>query len=75
MFNTFKANLKHAIRNKESVSIGGGIFDTKELKEILECLNATTKVWNADGYEALCQQIETLQNEVTRLKGLNNHVK
>lgn len=29
------ANIKHAIHNKESVSIGGGVFDHKELADFL----------------------------------------
>jgi hypothetical protein len=35
---TLTANVKHAIRNQETVSIGGGEFETKDLKVLLEIL-------------------------------------
>lgn len=35
---TFIANLKHAIRNRETVIIGGGEFTPEELKEILNSI-------------------------------------
>lgn len=34
----FIANLKHAIRNRETVSIGGGEFSTDELKAVADAL-------------------------------------
>lgn len=37
---TFIANLKHAIRNRETVIIGGGEFTPEELKEILNSIEA-----------------------------------
>lgn len=40
--NTFIANLKYAIRNRETVSVGGGEFSTEELKEVLATLEAAT---------------------------------
>ena len=35
---TLTANVKHAIRNKETVSIGGGAFSPKDLRVLLEIL-------------------------------------
>lgn len=35
---TLTANVKQAIRNRETVSIGGGEFETKDLKVLLEIL-------------------------------------
>ena len=32
---TFLANVRYAIRNKQSAEIGGGIFTWKELEEIV----------------------------------------
>lgn len=37
---TFIANLKHAIRNREPVSIGGGYFSHDELKSLVSELEA-----------------------------------
>lgn len=37
---TFLANLKHAIRNKQSVEIGGGIFNTQELTEVYKTIQS-----------------------------------
>ena len=42
----FIANLKHAVRNRETVMIGGGEFSPEELKEVaaaLETLQAKTE--------------------------------
>jgi hypothetical protein len=35
MLNTFLANIKEAIWNNQTVSIGGGTFTAEELKKIL----------------------------------------
>lgn len=35
---TFIANLKHAIRNRETVCLGGGVFHPEELKVVLAAL-------------------------------------
>jgi hypothetical protein len=35
---TLKANVKHAVRNHETVSIGGGQFEAEDLKVLLEIL-------------------------------------
>lgn len=35
---TFIANLKHAIRNRETVTIGGGEFTPQELQEVVKKL-------------------------------------
>jgi len=32
----FIANLKRAVRNKETLTVGGGTFDHEELREILD---------------------------------------
>lgn len=32
---TFLANLKYAVRNRESVTIGGGVFNWRELELII----------------------------------------
>ena len=37
---TFIANLKYAIRNNESVFMGGGEFNKQELQEVLSALEA-----------------------------------
>ena len=37
---TFMANLKHAIANRETVSIGGGDFTPDELKAVLAQIDA-----------------------------------
>lgn len=36
----FSSNLRHAIRNRESVEVGGGIFTGDELKAVLGALEA-----------------------------------
>ena len=33
---TFIANMKHAIRNHESVTIGGGTFESNELAAVID---------------------------------------
>lgn len=38
---TFIANLKHAIRNRETVCLGGGVFHPEELKVVLAALEGT----------------------------------
>lgn len=38
MLDTFLANLKKAIRDNETVTIGGGIFTPDELREILRAI-------------------------------------
>lgn len=40
---TFCANLKRAIRDHESVKIGGGTFSPDELREVLEYLKGKAK--------------------------------
>jgi hypothetical protein len=35
---TLTANVKHAVRNHETVSIGGGQFEAEDLKVLLEIL-------------------------------------
>lgn len=49
----FEANLRHAARNHEKVSIGGGVFSDQELVEAADALHAErtmrevlTNVWN-----------------------------
>lgn len=37
---TFLANLKHAVRNKETVTIGGGEFTPKELEPVVNALES-----------------------------------
>lgn len=52
----FLANLKHAIRNRETVTIGGGAFSPDELKEVvaaLESLQAKT-----EALEEIAQMME-----------------
>lgn len=34
----FIANLKHAIRNREAVTIGGGVFTPQELQDVVKKL-------------------------------------
>jgi len=51
---TFIANLKHAIRNKETVRIGGGDFSANELKDAVAALEA------AQARAAALQEIVTL---------------
>lgn len=51
---TFLANLKHAIRNKETVRIGGGDFSANELKDAVAALEA------AQARAAALQEIVTL---------------
>jgi hypothetical protein len=38
MLDTFLANLKKAIRDNETVTIGGGVFTPDELREILKAI-------------------------------------
>jgi len=51
---TILANLKHAIRNKETVTIGGGDFSAKDLKEVVTALEAS------QAQAAALQEIVTL---------------
>ena len=37
------ANIKYAIRNKENVNIGGGIFTPAELQKIVDLYNQSLK--------------------------------
>ncbi len=48
MLNTFKANLKHSIRNHESVEIGGGTFNPEETKYLLMFLEELER-YNSHG--------------------------
>ena len=41
---TFRSNLAHAVWNKEDVQLGGGIFDHKELKVVLEFLETAMTI-------------------------------
>lgn len=36
---TLIANIKYAIRNRETVSIGGGLFDATELQTLVDLYN------------------------------------
>lgn len=51
---TFIANLKHAVRNKETVSIGGGEFSHTELKAVAAKLEA------AQAAQAALQEISKM---------------
>ena len=42
----FIANLRHAIRNRETVIIGGGEFTHEELKEILGNIEELRQSYN-----------------------------
>jgi hypothetical protein len=33
---TFISNMKHAVRNRESVTIGGGTFESSELAAVID---------------------------------------
>lgn len=45
---TFIANLKGAIRNRETVTIDGGEFNTEELQEVLTALREYEKILKAN---------------------------
>lgn len=38
MLNTFLSNLRYAVRNNQSATIGGGDFSTQELNQILQAI-------------------------------------
>ena len=40
---TFMANLKHAIQNRESVTIGGGVFSATELQPVAAALSSAQR--------------------------------
>jgi hypothetical protein len=44
----FIANLKQAAWNKETLTVGGGTFDHKELREILDELKRLKQLDDAD---------------------------
>lgn len=50
MNETFIANLKKAIRDKDIVTIGGGDFSTVELMRVLIALEAFNKIAESAGY-------------------------
>lgn len=54
---TFIANLKHAIRNQEIISIGGGKFSRSELKAIVAELEAAQK--NAAALQEISKMLAT----------------
>lgn len=44
---SFIANLRHAIRNNEPATVGGGVFLKDELTEVLELVEAGRRVLDA----------------------------
>jgi hypothetical protein len=43
MLETIIANIKQAIRNRESVTIGGGVFTPQELQTLIDLYNEHNK--------------------------------
>jgi len=65
---TILANLKYAIRNKETITIGGGDFSANELKEVVAALEA------AQARAAALQEIVTLLENHPEAKEGNSKV-
>ena len=47
MLKTFAANVKHAVRNHETIKVGGGKFSPVELKAIAAALDSVERMNNA----------------------------
>lgn len=57
------ANIQHAIRNNESVNIGGGTFEASDLQKIVALYGAATKAQNALMFDYGGEPLPSLEKE------------
>lgn len=60
---TIIANIKHAIRNRETVTIGGGEFNSQELCTIIQLYEAAVKAQEALTFTYGGEPLPTLEKE------------
>jgi len=63
----FKANLKHAIFDRETVTIGGGEFSPGELKDVLRALDEHEQLHDAAALLNRIENIESSQATITTI--------
>ena len=64
---TLISNIKHAIRNNETVTIGGGDFEAHELYNIIQLYEAALKAEIALSFTHGGKPLSSLEKEALRL--------